>query len=316
MAHIVFNPFGSFGDLHPFLALAIELQRRGHRATIATSEVYRTKVEAVGVNFAPVRPNIGDLLERPELLSKLWDRTRGTEYLIRDYLMPCIGDSYADLREASTQADLLLTHSAAYAGPIVAEAQKLRWLSVALQPSIFLSIQDPPVLPVAWLQPFYRLGPSVIQALFALGRARVRSWCEPIFRLRRKLGLSAVPNPVFESQFSPHGTLALFSRHFAMPQPDWPAHTMTTGFVFYDQLGEGFAGTASSREKMSSELAHFLDAGPAPVLFTLGSSAVMRPGNFFERARKPRESWAGVLFFWWAGRSTMRSQTCRPNLFS
>ena len=36
MARIVFTAWGSLGDLHPFLALAIEMQRRGHSATVAT----------------------------------------------------------------------------------------------------------------------------------------------------------------------------------------------------------------------------------------------------------------------------------------
>ena len=50
---------------------------------------------------------------------------------------------------------------------------------------------------------------------------------------------------------------------------------MTTGFPFYDQDGE--AG-------LSPELAHFLDAGPPPIVFTLGSSAVMDAGRFYEHS--------------------------------
>ena len=285
MARILLNPFGSLGDLHPFLALAIELQHRGHQATIATSEAYRAKVGTAGVGFAPVRPDIGDLLEQPDVLAKLWDPAHGTEYLIRDYLAPRIEESYTDLDEACTSADLLLTHSAAYAGPIVAEVRRLPWLSIVLQPSLFLSAYDPPVLPPTWVKSFYGLGRPAIRMLFALGRAHVRAWCKPILQLRRRLSLPTLKNPVFEAQFSPHGTLALFSPRFAAPQPDWPPRTSTTGFVFYDQLGAGFAGfTRERQETAAAELNHFLRAGPPPLLFTLGSSAVMQPGNFFEES--------------------------------
>ncbi|MBV8811900.1 MAG: glycosyltransferase, partial [Acidobacteriaceae bacterium] len=73
MARIVLNTFGSFGDLHPYLAIAIELRRRGHEAVVATSEVYRCKVVGEDVGFAPVRPDVGELLANTELLRRIWD---------------------------------------------------------------------------------------------------------------------------------------------------------------------------------------------------------------------------------------------------
>jgi len=279
VARIVLNTFGSFGDLHPYLAIAIELRRRGHRPLIGTSEVYRAKVQAEGIEFAPVRPNVGDLLERPDLLEKLWHPERGTEYLIRDYLMPQVEESYQDLLAASNGADLLLTHFAAYAGATVAEMLKMRWLSIALQPSIFLSAEDPPVLPPLWLRHLYPLGRPVTVALFAVGKLRVRRWARPLFQLRRRLRLSTAANPVFEGQYSPFGTLALFSQSFAKPQTDWPSNVTVCGFVFYDRRGEGFDG-----QDANNDLEQFLREGPAPVVFTLGSSAVMHPGDFYRES--------------------------------
>ena len=279
MARIVLNTFGSFGDLHPYLAIGIELRRRGHSVLIATSEVYRAKIEAEDVAFAPVRPDVAELLERPDLLEKLWNPTHGTEYLIRDYLMPQVDQSYEDLLNACARADLLITHFAAYAGPTVAEVLNLPWLSVALQPSIFLSVDDPPVLPPLWLKHLYHLGRSVTAAIFALGKLRVKSWAKPLLELRQKLGLSASANPVFDAQYSPFGSLALFSRHFARPQRDWPPNVKMCGFVFYDRRGEGFGSTGAA-----DDLMRFLDNGPAPIVFTLGSSAVMHPGAFYRES--------------------------------
>ena len=51
---IILNTFGSFGDIHPYMAIAMELKRRGHTPVIATMEVYREKVEGIGVEFVPV----------------------------------------------------------------------------------------------------------------------------------------------------------------------------------------------------------------------------------------------------------------------
>jgi UDP:flavonoid glycosyltransferase YjiC (YdhE family) len=244
---------------------------------VATAEVYRQKVLAEAVEFAAVRPDIGELLGNKDVLAKFWDIDSGTEYLIRDYILPVIGESYADLAAACNGADLLLTHAAAYAGPVVAEALKLRWLSVVLQPVMFVSAFDPPVLPgVQWARHLYGLGPGFFRLLKKAGRFRGARWMKPVTSLRERAGLPPTKaNPFFEGQYSPFGTLALFSRHFAAAQPDWPAHTEPTGFVRYDRRGEGFGG------KSANGLNDFLEKGPPPVLFTLGSSAVMHPGTFF-----------------------------------
>jgi UDP:flavonoid glycosyltransferase YjiC (YdhE family) len=53
-ARIILNTFGSFGDLHPYIAIALELQRRGHVPVIATMEGYREMIEGAGLQFAPV----------------------------------------------------------------------------------------------------------------------------------------------------------------------------------------------------------------------------------------------------------------------
>lgn len=45
---IVFTTYGSLGDLHPYIAIALALKDRGHYPAIATHEVYRSKVEVEG----------------------------------------------------------------------------------------------------------------------------------------------------------------------------------------------------------------------------------------------------------------------------
>ena len=280
MAKIVLNTFGSFGDLHPYLAIAIELKRRGHQPIVATAEVYRKKIDAEGIAFAGVRPDLGELMSQPAFLKMLWDPKRGTEYLIRDYLLPAVSQAYEDLTPVCEGADLLLTHFAAYAGPIVAEVQKIHWLSIALQPTIFFSKFDPPVLAAApWARHLYGLGPWVFSSMMKLGEIQTTPWVRPLLDLREKLGLPRGKNPMISGQFSPYGTLALFSKHFAKSQPDWPVNTVMTGFVGYDKLGEGF-GLAPNK----TELDGFLEAGAPPVVFTLGSSATMAAGRFFEES--------------------------------
>src|SRR5262249_56729937 len=54
---IVLTTVGSLGDLHPYLAIALGLQARGHEAILATGECYRQKIEALGLGFRAVRPD-------------------------------------------------------------------------------------------------------------------------------------------------------------------------------------------------------------------------------------------------------------------
>jgi len=57
---------------------------------------------------------------------------------------------------------------------------------------------------------------------------------QPIYDLRRELGLAKGANPLFDAKHSPYLVLALFSSVLGVEQKDWPEHTLITGFCFYD----------------------------------------------------------------------------------
>ncbi|NEQ46673.1 MAG: glycosyl transferase [Leptolyngbya sp. SIOISBB] len=57
MSRIVLTTIGSFGDLHPKIAIALELRRRGHDVVFATHREYQVKIEALGFEFHRMRPD-------------------------------------------------------------------------------------------------------------------------------------------------------------------------------------------------------------------------------------------------------------------
>jgi UDP:flavonoid glycosyltransferase YjiC (YdhE family) len=59
---------------------------------------------------------------------------------------------------------------------------------------------------------------------------------------------------------------------------------LATGFLFYDRRGEGFGLPPEDPSGLSENLQAFLKAGDPPLLFTLGSSAVMQPGEFYRES--------------------------------
>src|SRR5580692_11711071 len=145
--HIVLATLGSLGDLHPTQALALGLQSRGHRVTIATQQMYRAKVEAEGARFHAIRPNLTP--DDREAMKLIMDARKGPEFLLKEMIFPQVRASYEDLMEAVRGADLLITHPITYAGPIVAEKTGIAWVSTVLAPLSFFSAYDPPVLAAA-----------------------------------------------------------------------------------------------------------------------------------------------------------------------
>jgi UDP:flavonoid glycosyltransferase YjiC (YdhE family) len=274
---IVLTTFGSLGDLHPYIAVALGLQARGHEAVIATSGSYRQKIEALGIGFRAVRPDHPDLEANPELMRRIMDRRTGSEFVIRELMMSVLRESYEDTLAAADGADLLVSHMLTFTTRLVAEKRGIRWASTFLQPLGLFSAYDPPVVPQApFLAKLRFLGPAFHRLLFWCAKRSVRSWSVPWHRLRPEVGLPPTSeSPLFEGQNSPALVLMLFSKLLAERQADWPRQAVLSGFPFYD--GDGEAG-------MPPELVHFLDVGPPPLVFTLGSSAVVDAGLFYEHS--------------------------------
>jgi UDP:flavonoid glycosyltransferase YjiC (YdhE family) len=273
---IVLSNIGTFGDINPLIAIALELKRRGHVPVMAVPAVFGPKILPLGLEFHPVRPDIDP--ENTLMAEMIYDVRKGTERGLREFLFPVLRQTYDDLLDAATRparADLLLLGELNYAGPIVAEITGIPWASYVLAPLSFFSAFDPPVLPM-----YPRLAradkaiPGMGRAIKRLARLVSRNWPQPIYDLRSELGLPKGQNPLFDAKHSPFLVLAMFSRVLGVAQKDWPENTLITGFCFYDSD----AGNAA----LPANLEAFLNAGPPPVVFTLGSAAVLAAGRFYE----------------------------------
>ncbi len=64
---------------------------------IATAEFYRSYVQSEGIDFHPVRPDVDPRDE--EVMRRVMDPKRGTEYLFKEFLFPSVRESYEDLSE-------------------------------------------------------------------------------------------------------------------------------------------------------------------------------------------------------------------------
>jgi len=275
---VVLTTFGSLGDLHPFLAIGRVLRARGHDATIATLEEFRPRVESLGLHFHPIRPRFSDFGDTTELAGRMMDLKRGPEYVVRQMVMAHLRASYDDLSRAVRGADLLVTHPLVCAGPLIAEKEGLPWAATAMAPLGFFSPHDPPVIPsMPTLNALRGLGPLLFKPLFKAAQRTTWSWSDPVRALRSEIGLPpSSADPLGAGQFSPYLNLGLYSPVLGSPQPDWPANTTLTGFPFFDGSG--------GPPELAPDLARFLAAGPPPIVFTLGSAAVMDAGTFYRES--------------------------------
>src|SRR5262249_42971412 len=141
---ILLTTTGSFGDLHPFLAIGLGLKARGHSVTIATSNIYQPKIEQTGLAFAPMGPHLD--LPDSEFIRKVMHAVKGPEFLIRKILYPGIADAYAEVMRALRDADVIVTHPITFASQIAAEKTGMPWVSTITAPLSIMSKYDPPVL--------------------------------------------------------------------------------------------------------------------------------------------------------------------------
>lgn len=275
---IVLTALGSLGDLHPYLAMARGLQARGHEAIVASGEFYRQKIESLGLGFRAIRPDCAWTAD-PAMMRRMMHPRWGLWRVGREWILPAMRESYVDTLAAAEGADLLVSHPlTGWSTRLVAEKTGIRWASTMLVPLGFFSVHDLTVSPLspAISQLLGVLGPAIYGPLQWSCKRATRFVAAPWYHLRRELGLppTGEDNPLVDTH-SPSLVLAPFSKRFADKQPDWPAQTLVSGFPYYD--GERGLG-------LPAELERFLEAGPPPVVFTLGTAVSHAPGAFFEES--------------------------------
>ncbi len=277
--NFLFATFGSLGDLHPPLAVGIELQRRGHHVTIASHGGYRARVEREGLGFVEMPPDFDLHGDRNAMMERAMHPTHGSFYIIKELILPFVAEGVRVLEAAAvaTGADALVCHPITFAVPIVAEKRGLPWFGTSLQPVTMMSACDPANPPFFTGEMSRAVAPTIFRISYALMQLMTRGWMKAVDAARVDVGLKPKGGG-FEVPMSRDGNLAMFSRVLQAPQPDWPPLTEQTGFAFFDRPESG--------PELPDPLPAFLDAGPPPIVFTLGSSAIYRAGNFYEESAR------------------------------
>jgi hypothetical protein len=195
------RPSDRWGDVNPYVAIALELKARGHHPLIATTPIYREKIEALRLGFYPVRPELPSH-DQPEVLAPLIERLTHPRRGGRDprTAHPAhLREIYEDLSAAVLGTNLLVIHPLPLVGPIVAEACGVPWISSVLSPFSLFSAFDPPVGPrMPYLHRLLRLHPRLGRLFVWLAKRLTAPFVRPVYRLRADLGLPTGGHPLIE----------------------------------------------------------------------------------------------------------------------
>jgi UDP:flavonoid glycosyltransferase YjiC (YdhE family) len=238
---------GSAGDVHPMAALALALRRRGHRATLAACPAFEPLARRAGLEFIGL----------------------GAE---EEHLLPVMRPVYEIVAQHSrSSATLVVAPAKAFGARIASERLSVPLVTAHLQPSLLRSVHQPPIY--GFPDVLGRL-PRPLRRLYLRAVDRFfmdRRLAPEVNAFRAELGLSPIRR-IFDSWVhSEHLVLGLFPDWFAPPQPDWPPNVHLTGFPLVEE---------SSSRGPSAELADFLDAGEAPVVFIAESANTQAREHF------------------------------------
>ena len=260
--HIIVVAVGSAGDVHPLLGLSRTFAKRGHRVSFCTSPAFAGVIERCGLRFLP----FGTTEEYYAAINNpaLWNPRTSLKTLwkaVAVRIRPLF-----DLLEAEADNDTIIAaHPWAFGARLLQEKHGVPLVSVQISPSTFLSARKPPIHKQFTL-PLFLPYPVRAGLVWAFDRGVLDRICaSDINQIRSELGLPPVKRIMGRWMHSPQGVLGLFPDWFAPPQNDWPAKVTLTGFPLFDD---------PEFTNVDEELENFLAQGPAPVVFTPGSTLV------------------------------------------
>lgn len=272
---VLITTIGTAGDVHPFIAIALRLLQRGHHVAIVTNPVFGPRIQHAGLTFIPS----GDAADYHRVVKHphFAHHTRSLVFAFNNLVASSVQRTVAVLQSAidDWSPDVVLRHHINFGAQWVCDARSIPTVVAVLSPVSWLSTADPCTYgwlrlnhPPRWWAKVYKRASRLTARLIVDRR---------INALAKSLGFPPRRDVFFHEALGGHANLALWSRHFRPPATDDPPHGRICGFCYFD------ADSAQSSASDAS-LQAFLDAGEPPVVFTLGSSVVHNPGQFYHLA--------------------------------
>jgi sterol 3beta-glucosyltransferase len=270
--NITILTFGTRGDVEPHLALAIGLQRRGHRVKLVAPAGYADWIRSHGVAVHVQSVSVDDKHSKPESLPRVpADRPRKSRRERAAAELAWHKTFLDDYWAASADADLILQAGFAYGG-----------IDVALQRGVPIAFLFPhPITPtreaMCYRSPLrVSLGGSHNYLSHWISMRHAWGTFGPPINSWRAERFNLPPWPSYRHMVEAVAgapTLCAYSESVVPRYGDWPDTDIVTGYWFLD-LDPAWQPPA--------DLVRFLEAGPPPIHVGFGSMRL----HFPERATR------------------------------
>ena len=261
---IIMTPVGSGGDVHPYVSVALALQRRGHDVSMIINPHFGPLLDRVGLPFVPIgtADDYDAVLSHPDL----WHDRRGLSVL-GGALRRWGREGFELIRAAAAGSPpVLVAPGLAFSARVAHEVLGLPLVTMHLQPSCLVSVHEAPVQH-EYLRSINRWPAPLKRLVLALGDHMAdRALAPAANALRAELDLPPVRRITSEWWHSPQRVIGLFPDWYAPAQPDWPRQTILTGFPLYDA-----ADAAPLAPALDDWLSESDAAGRRPMVFVAGT---------------------------------------------
>jgi sterol 3beta-glucosyltransferase len=259
---LTFLCFGSRGDLQPYVALGIGFKNAGYDVRIATHDLYKGFVTQYGLEFAPVKGNPRDLLERDAAKETLKTGANAVKMTLgfRKMVDTILGEMLNSAIGACAGSDVLLYGVMGIPAYHLADKWNLPRFPMLLQPATrtgeFPSFNFPDLsLGTGYNKLTWYIGEQMFWIM--LGKSADKWRNEklglPSLTARQQHDLLYVQKLPFTYGISEH----------ILPHPkDYPAWHRMAGYWFLDQ-SKGWIPPV--------DLVNFIRAGSKPVYIGFGS---------------------------------------------
>lgn len=261
---ITVNTFGTRGDVQPYIALSLGLERSGHQVRILSHDIFEADVKNHGLDFHPLALNPHEVLVN-QALSELGNNIIRINQWMGANFRPVLRDIFTATLIANRDAELVINSGLSFAGWHVAEKLGVPALAAYLWP-IIPSRYLPPAsgkIPPDWMpfrSTFNYLSTKLSNQMF------FNLLLSPINHCRKEiLGLRPMGARDYWRLDSSHNSASFiygYSNLVVPKPPDWSSNQQVTGYWFLDN-GEGY--------QPEQALVEFLSSGPAPIYIGFGS---------------------------------------------
>jgi len=251
---VAISTVGSTGDIQPFLALTVELRRRGHSVRACSHHRFRERFEQSGAEFIGVGAEEDEEMLMSLLRDMIYaDRLKQIRLVMESLLLLDAKKKFEECLAAFPGHDVLVCHQVDILAQDAAIRLGIPWVGVLLCPGAIRSRFSPPMdLP--------DLGPSLNRLMWRLSDLAVEGLNRRVRDMVREVG-GERPDVDWGFSYSDRLNLVAASAHIGPPPRDLPPTFLQTGAWFLDETSY----------EPPADLADFMAGGEPPVVVSFGS---------------------------------------------